>query len=55
MKEYEQSKASISSKNCTILIGNNKLTQSKKLFIPKMAFNENVISYGWLGKSAILY
>ncbi len=55
MKEYEQSKASISSKNCVILIGNNKLTQSKKLFIPKMAFNKNVISYGWLGKSAILY
>lgn len=55
MKEYEQSKASISSKNCAILIGNNKLTQSKKLFIPKMAFNKNVISYGWLGKSAILY
>ena len=55
IEEYEQSKASVSSKNYTILIGNNKLTQSKRQFIPKMAFNENGTSYGWLGKSAILY
>ena len=55
MKEYEQSKASISSKNYTIFIGNNELIQNKIKFISKFQFDENGKFYGWLGKSAILY
>jgi hypothetical protein len=55
IKEYEQSKANVSSKNYKIFIGKNKLTQSKRDYIRKMMFNENGMIYGWLGKSAILY
>ena len=41
IKEYEQSKASISSKNYTIFIGNNELIQNKIKFISKFQFDEN--------------
>ena len=54
IKEYEQSKASISSKNYTIFIGNNELIQNKIKFISNFQFDENGKFYGWLGKSAIL-
>lgn len=54
IKEYEQSKATISSKNYTIFVGDNELTQSKRKFISEIIFNENGMFYGWVGKSAIL-
>ena len=54
IKEYEQSKATISSKNYTIFLGNNDFIQNKKKFISEIIFNEDGMFYGWIGKSAIL-
>ena len=55
IKEYEATKATIPSNLPIIFIGDNKITQSKRKFIPEMEFSKYGINYGWLGKSAIAY
>lgn len=55
IKVYEDTKATIPSNLPIIFIGDNKITQSKRKFIPEMEFSKYGINYGWLGKSAIAY
>ena len=54
IEQYEQT-PEITSENHIIFIGDNKITQSKRKFIPEMEFSKYGINYGWLGKSAIAY
>lgn len=55
LKQYEETSVTLSSENNMIFIGDNKITQSKRKFIPEMEFSKYGINYGWLGKTAIAY
>lgn len=53
-KEYNANAAQISSEQYIVFIGNNKLMQKKRSFMP-IKFSQYGMKYGWLGKQGAIY